>query len=121
MKQVSSSIGSSVLSSFLYHLINQRKARLMKKYLSILSVLLWTFSSQSTFAQQKSNSFPYVGTWQLVSATSTTASGTTRNDSTTIAEYKVITPRFFMYSIFRKGTDTLLISTTGTVSFKGNQ
>ena len=111
MKQVSSSIGCLVLNSILYP----------KKYLFILFVLLLTFSSQITFAQQKSTSIPYVGTWQLVSATYTTASGTTKNDSSTIAEYKVITPQFFMYSVFRKGPDTLLISTTGTVSFKDNQ
>jgi hypothetical protein len=121
MKQLSNFLGSMVLRSNRHHLISQRNVSLIKRYLFILSVVLCAFNSQSALAQQNTTSLPYVGTWQLVSGTYTNASDTTKYDSTTIAEYKVITPNFFMYSVFKKDADTLLISTTGTVSFRGNQ
>jgi hypothetical protein len=94
----------------------------MKAYFTAVSFVLLTFSAFITVAQKQSATpAAYIGTWQLVSATNTIKDTTSRHDSTTIAEYKVITPNWFIYSIFEKETNTFIASTCGPLTIIGNK
>lgn len=90
------------------------------KYL--ITVFVFGFASSiatSAYAQQKNNSI--FGSWQLISSTSTNKGIVTTRDSTTDAQYKMITPTWFMFSAFRKGTDTLIMSTAGPLTYAGKE
>jgi hypothetical protein len=85
------------------------------KHSFIMSLILM-LAAGDAFTQRDA---PIVGTWQLVSAVN--KDGTLR-DSSTIAQYKVITPQFFMVSAFKKGADAAFIgTTTGTVTYNGKE
>jgi hypothetical protein len=79
-------------------------------------MIVLIFAAGDVFCQK---SAPIVGTWQLVSSVNKDGSVT---DSSTIAQYKVITPNFFMVSAFNKGPSVELIgTTTGTVTYNGKE
>jgi hypothetical protein len=102
-----------------FHTINPFQ---MKPYLLMLLFPVLTFCSL-TGKGQNSSSAPanYLGTWQLVSASQTRGDTTSRYDSSTIAEYKVITPHWFMYTIFNKQNNTFIGSTCGPFTADGNK
>jgi hypothetical protein len=93
----------------------------MKAYLQVFALGAFVCSTFVTIAQNQGGLSPVVGTWKLVSSTHTSGNNIRKSDSTTIAEYKVITPELFMYSVFDKVTDTLIMSSIGKISIQGNQ
>ncbi len=94
----------------------------MKSFSTLLAFAAFIFSSFNAVAQKQGTAAEaFIGTWQLVSATWGDRDSTSGYDSSTVIEYRVITPNWFMYTIFQKKTNTFIGSSCGKLTIIGDQ
>ena len=87
---------------------------------SIKQSLILALFLISTAVNSQAKKQSLVGTWRLVFSNGKTSNGSWKNDSSEIFQTKMITPSRFVFTIYDRKSDSLLMSAQGKISVSGN-